>query len=71
MKEKIEIPDDIKMDLCNRLYCHPDELENRLADMSADDIMRELIAWRLGYAAWWDTISRWQNWAIEYKNQKE
>lgn len=67
MKKKVEIPNYIKSDLCNRLFCHPDELEKRLADMSVDEIMRELIAWRLGYAAWWDTIKEWQNWATEYK----
>ena len=67
MKKKVEIPNHIKSDLCNRLFCHPNELEKRLADMSVDEIMRELIAWHLGYAEWWGKIKEWQNWATEYK----
>ena len=55
----MKIPNDIKSDLCNRLNCHPDDLPALLESMSKDDILRELIAWKLGYAAWWDTIKRW------------
>lgn len=37
----------------------PDKLFESIKNETPDDLMYEVVAWHLGYPAWWGTIKQW------------